>query len=116
MNNAFWITMQELLAAGEIVIDRPKGLPHPRYPEMVYPLDYGYLPGTTAADGGGIDVWIGSLGGRALTGIVCTFDTIKRDAEIKLLAGCTPADVETIVRFHSDGMCALFISCPGATQ
>jgi inorganic pyrophosphatase len=28
---------------------------------MIYPLDYGYLEITTSSDGGGIDVWFGSL-------------------------------------------------------
>jgi inorganic pyrophosphatase len=112
MSAAFWKTMQELLNTGSLIIDRPKGQPHPRYPEKIYPFDYGYLEGTTAADGGGIDVWIGSQGNRALTGILCTFDTLKRDAEIKLLAGCAPADVQTILDFHSNLMRVLFVPNP----
>ncbi|RPH57983.1 MAG: inorganic pyrophosphatase [Chloroflexi bacterium] len=116
MNNAFWKTLEELLATGDIVIDRPKNQPHPRFPEKIYPLDYGYLAGTTSADGDGIDVWVGSQGGRALVGILCTFDTIERDAEIKLLAGCTPADVETILAFHGERMRVLFIPHPGVSQ
>ena len=75
--------------SGPVVLDRPKGNVHPRYPDLIYPLDYGYLENTSAADGGGIDVWIGTNGGKKLTGILCTFDKLKRDAEIKLLIGCT---------------------------
>jgi inorganic pyrophosphatase len=116
MNDLFWQTMQELLANGHIVIDRPRGQPHPHFPEIVYPLDYGYLDNTASADGDGIDVWIGSLGHRTLTGILCTFDPLKRDAEIKLLSGCTSADVETILRFHNDRMRALFIPNPQEKQ
>lgn len=26
-------------------IDRPKGTAHPHYPEIIYPIDYGFLPG-----------------------------------------------------------------------
>ena len=55
------------------------------------------------ADGGGIDVWLGSLNHhgqhKTLTGILCTFDTLKRDAEIKLLIGCTEEDIQIIQRF-----------------
>jgi inorganic pyrophosphatase len=111
MNKFFWQTMIELAESGSIVLDRPKGSAHPRYPEMIYPLDYGYLENTSAADGGGIDVWIGSMSQKTLTGILCTFDRLKRDAEIKLLIGCTLVDVETIQGFNSD-MATLFIPNP----
>ncbi|MBI4202487.1 MAG: inorganic diphosphatase [Chloroflexi bacterium] len=42
----------------EIVIDRPLGTAHPRYPDMVYPINYGYLPGTLAPDGHPLDVYV----------------------------------------------------------
>lgn len=58
---AFWAALDELVATSTVRIDRPKGTAHPRYPSFIYPLDYGYLEGTQAADGGGIDVWVGSL-------------------------------------------------------
>jgi inorganic pyrophosphatase len=107
----FWQAMMELGESGSVVLDRPRGTAHPRYPGMIYPLDYGYLENTSAADGDGIDVWIGSNGDKKLTGILCTFDTLKRDAEIKLLIGCTLEDVETIQGFNSD-MATLFIPNP----
>ena len=40
-------------AGREIVVDRPRGSHHPDFPEFVYELDYGYLKGTTSADGEG---------------------------------------------------------------
>ncbi len=86
----YWQALETLLQNAQIVIDRPRGQPHPRYPELTYPLDYGYLEGTIAGDGAGIDVWVGSQPDRTLTGILCTYDSIKRDAEIKILTGCTP--------------------------
>jgi inorganic pyrophosphatase len=108
----FWTAIETLLDAHKLVIDRPRGALHPRYPELIYPLDYGYIDGTTAGDGAGIDIWVGSLGSRMLTGILCTFDTVKRDAEIKLLAGCTEQDIETILNFHSGFMRTLYIPKP----
>jgi inorganic pyrophosphatase len=107
----FWQAMSELAASKHVVIDRPKGTIHPRHPDMVYPLDYGYIDGTSAADGDGIDVWIGSQSGHILTGILCTFDTIKKDAEIKLLLGCSHDDVETIIDFLGQ-MRTLYIPFP----
>ena len=119
-DTSFWQTMTELLASYPIIIDRPRGSSHPRYPEVVYPLDYGYLENTTSGDGGGIDVWLGSLitvmnqsSDKTLTGILCTFDTLKRDAEIKLLLGCTEEDIQIIRNFHKD-MHALYIANPEA--
>ena len=117
-NISFWQEMHHLVITNSIIIDRPKGSLHPRYPELIYPFDYGYLDNTTASDGGGIDVWIGSLKktahvevGELLTGILCTFDTLKRDAEIKLLIGCTKEDLEVIRSFHRE-MHILFIPNP----
>ena len=111
----FWQQMAGLLETSIITLDRPKGTHHPRYPEMIYPLDYGYVEGTYASDGDGIDVWSGSLGKKILTGILCTFDTIKRDAEIKLLIGCTMDDVTVIRDFHNQ-MHTLYIPNPLTTQ
>jgi inorganic pyrophosphatase len=120
-DTSFWHAMTELLTTNAIIIDRPKGSSHPRYGEALYPLDYGYLENTTSSDGGGIDVWLGSLNpvmnnsAKTLTGILCTFDTLKRDAEIKLLIGCTEEDVQAIQEFHQD-MCTLYVLNPMVTK
>ena len=119
---SFWHAMTELIAAGSITIDRPKGSFHPRYGEAVYPLDYGSLDNTSSSDGGGIDVWLGSLNSvvdntnvKTLTGILCTFDTLKRDAEIKLLIGCNEDDIPVIQEFHKK-MYTLYIPNPMAAR
>jgi len=84
----FWQALDMLVAESEIVIDRPKGSRHPKYPDCVYPLDYGYLKNTSSMDGNGIDVWRGT-GGDKIDAIICTVDLLKRDSEIKILVGCT---------------------------
>jgi len=112
MTTAYWQTLQELLEHGKLIIDRPAGQPHPRYPDLVYPLSYGFLENTTAGDGDGIDVWVGSLDTTKLTGILCTFDTVKRDAEVKLLAGCSAENVQTIMHFQDQFMRFLYIPKP----
>ena len=92
---------------------RPKGSPHPRYTEITYPFDYGYLEGTAWADRNGTDIRLGSLNtvDKMLTRILCTFDTLKRNAEIKLLIGCTKEDVQVIQDFHRE-MHALYLPNP----
>ena len=52
-------------------------------------------------DGGGIDVWVGSLESCAVTGIVTTVDLFKNDAELKILIGCTPDEMATIEDHHN---------------
>jgi inorganic pyrophosphatase len=110
----FWAAAEQLLATSEIVIDRPKGSRHPRRPEAIYPVAYGYLRGTTAADGEGIDIWVGSLEPARITGVVCTFDLSKRDAELKLLLGCTSQEEADIVSFLNKGdMAAILVARHG---
>jgi inorganic pyrophosphatase len=101
MPQEFWSRLDELLAAHELVLDRPRGTAHPRYPDLVFPLDYGYLAGTAGGDGDGIDVWHGSAGHSDLVAIVCTVDMNKHDAEYKLVIGATEADLRTIEAFHN---------------
>ena len=110
--------MAKLITTNNLIIDRPKGTLHPRYSEMIYPLDDGYLENTVSSDSGGIDVWLGTLNtvqgkqdAKALTGILCTFDTLKRDAEIKLLIGCSQADIQ-VIRYFQKEMHTLYIPNP----
>ncbi len=98
----FWTTLDDLVASSPLKVDRPRGTTHPRYPDLVYPLDYGYLEGTLSADGGGIDIWVGSLVDKRVMAIVCTVDMVKRDSEMKILIGCTPQEAQTIHAFHND--------------
>lgn len=39
-------------------VDRPLGSCHPRHPDLVYPVNYGYVDGLFAADGAEQDVYI----------------------------------------------------------
>jgi inorganic pyrophosphatase len=98
----FWETLDQLISRHEIKIDRPKGSAHPTFPDKIYPLDYGYLDGTTSGDGQGIDVWMGTRGYKTVDAIACTIDLFKRDTELKLLLGCTEEDIQTISMFLND--------------
>ena len=102
MSSVFWKRLDALLAQSRIVIDRPRGSHHPRFPQIVYEIDYGYLDATTSADGEGVDVWIGSDAGRRLDAVICTVDMDKRDAEMKLMVSCTEAEKSYIERFYNE--------------
>jgi len=98
---SFWAALDTLIAESNIIIDRPKNSAHPRYPDFVYPVDYGYLENTSSMDGGGIDVWLGSDAAQRLDAIVCIVDLKKRDSEIKLLIGCTEQEKELVYQTHN---------------
>lgn len=101
-NFHFWQAIDKLIASGNIVIDRPKRSAHPRYPEIKYELDYGYIENTASMDGSGIDVWRGSLPEGKCDAIICTVDLWKRDSEIKLLIGCTEEEKTIAYNFHNE--------------
>ena len=48
-----------------ITVDRPLGSSHPRYPEMIYPVNYGYVSGIVGGDGMEQDVYLLGEIGRA---------------------------------------------------
>ena len=41
-----------------VIVDRPLGTCHPKYPELVYPVNYGFVPGVMAPDGEEQDAYI----------------------------------------------------------
>jgi inorganic pyrophosphatase len=95
----FWADLDALVQQHPVVIDRAALSRHPRSPQHVYPLDYGYLDGTRADDGEGVDVWVGTLPARGVVGIVCTVDGVKSEVEVKLLLGCSRAEIAVVDAF-----------------
>ncbi len=56
-----WLTRPERHALGRrvtVTVDRPLGSRHPRHPEMVYPINYGYVVGVLADDGAWQDAYL----------------------------------------------------------
>ena len=99
-NNDFWRALDSLVDNSEIVIDRPKGTAHPKYPNFIYKVNYGYLK-NSSMDGAGIDVWIGS-GEKKIDAIMCIVDLMKRDSEIKMLIGCTEEEKQIVYQTHNE--------------
>lgn len=71
----------------EVFVDRPLGSPHPRHSDLVYPVNYGELPGTVSGDGHPVDVYL--LGPEVpvqrASGIVVAVIVRDDDAEDKLV-------------------------------
>lgn len=101
-NTKFWLGLEKLVKDSEIIIDRPRGSTHRKYPNLIYEVDYGYLKGTKSMDNSGIDVWIGSDKEERIDAIICIIDLFKKDSEIKILIGCTENEKEKIYQFHNN--------------
>ena len=42
----------------KVIVDRPLGSSHPKYPDLVYPINYGYIEGIVGGDGEWQDAYI----------------------------------------------------------
>jgi len=110
MDAEFWEFLEKLAASKSMRIDRPQGSSHPRYPEVIYPFDYGYLEDIESIDGAGIDLWSGSKMNRYIDGILVTIDLQKTDIEIKLLIGCSEEELGEIRNLQNSGeMRSIFV-------
>lgn len=109
-----WRHADLLVEQGRLVIDRPGGRSHPRHPEFVYPVDYGYIDGTQGGDGEGVDVWIGTGPDAQVTAIACTIDPFRKNAEVKLFWRCTPEQIGQVEDFYApQPQAGLIIRRPG---
>ena len=77
-----WRLWEKILEDRDIEIDRPRSTPHPNHPSIIYPIDYGSLPGTIGGDGEPADVWSGT-GIAGLTALIMTRDHVKQDQEVE---------------------------------
>ena len=89
-----WTGWDALVHRQGITIDRPRHHPHPQYPGIIYPLDYGFVNGTQSTDGEAVDVFVGTAD-TGLVGAILTADHRQHDREFKLLHDCSPTEVYT---------------------
>ena len=98
-----WAGWETLIRTNGITLDRPRGSAHPVFPEIVYPIDYGFVNGTTSSDGHEVDVFVGTAAPRSaadgLVGAIYTTDRRKGDRECKFLWNCTPAEIYLVNGF-----------------
>lgn len=87
------------------IIDRPLGSQHPRYPESIYPINYGYVENVFARDGEEQDVYV--LGTnipikRFKGKVIAVFHRINdiEDKWIVAIDGKDYSDEEILERIH----------------
>jgi inorganic pyrophosphatase len=102
-NDAFYETFERLIGEYGITIDRPKGTSHPRFSDLIYPIDYGFINNTQSQDGEGIDVFRGDDDDIGVVGIICSVDIVKRDSEVKILYNCTEENIQTALKMMNNG-------------
>lgn len=76
-----------------IVIDRPLGSAHPRYPELIYPLNYGYIPKTLSGDGEEIDVYLLGVTEPVLNYTARVIAVIHRENDVEDKLVCAPEGI-----------------------
>jgi len=102
-DDVYWKALENLISTKKIVVDRKKGSRHPRYPEYVYPVDYGYIEGLKSSDSNDMDVWVGTSKQKTINGVLCTIDNFKNDVEIKILISCMKNEIEAIYDKMNEG-------------
>ena len=90
-----------------VIVDRPLGTAHPRHPDILYPVNYGYVPGILAPDGEeqdayilGVDRPVVSFSGRVIA-IIHRWDDVE-DKWVVAPEGLrfTKAEIESAVSFQ----------------
>lgn len=94
-----WGRWEAFVRQHGVTLDRPRSTAHPRFPDIVYPLDYGYVNDSDDGEGEGVDVFVGNAPALGLVGAVLTRDHRQGKREVKLLLGTTPEEVYLAVGF-----------------
>lgn len=99
-NNAyFWQKLDSLFFSSSITITQPAGSSHPKYANLVYPVNYGILKDTQATEQAGISIYRGSRSAHNVEALVLAADILNKDIDVKLLVGCTDEEIDSILRF-----------------
>lgn len=99
-------TLSQLGKTVTVTVDRPSGSVHPVFPDMIYPVNYGYVSGISSGDGEWMDAYI--LGVceplSAFTGTVSAVIHRFDDCDDKLIVtpegvSLSPDDIRKAVEF-----------------
>ncbi|WP_420596567.1 inorganic diphosphatase [Deinococcus sp.] len=102
-----------------VVVDRPLGSVHPRWPDLIYPLNYGELPGTLSGDGQPIDAYLVGWTEPLIEawGVVVAVVVRENDDEDKLIVArpgtvWTPDELWAAVNFQERFFVSHLVTLP----
>ena len=99
-NNAyFWQKVDTLFLSSGYKIFRKKGDVHPVFPNLIYPVDYGHVLDTKSISGEGVSVYVGTDNPNVVTALIVAADILSKELDVKVLAGCTEEEVDSVLRF-----------------
>ncbi|HEX7071781.1 MAG TPA: hypothetical protein VF190_13290 [Rhodothermales bacterium] len=93
-----WDEWEAVIRTNGITIDRPRGSVHPRYPDIIYPLDYGYVRNTLSTDAEELDIFRGGAS-NGLVAAIFTTDYRRGDRECKLIFDASPIEIYLVNGF-----------------
>lgn len=93
-----WESWDGIIRMKGLTVERPAGQAHPNYPDIIYPIDYGYVNDTLANDGEPVDIFMGSAD-NGLVAAVFTHDPRKGDREVKFIYNCSPREIYLVHGF-----------------
>ena len=99
-------TLSLLGKSVRVKIDRRKGIAHPDYPELIYKVDYGFIPDTVTDDGEELDAYVlDEVDGDCCEGIVVAVVVRYNDRENKLVVSnreekYTSEEIEGLIEFQ----------------
>lgn len=99
-NNAFfWQKLDTLFLSSSFELKQAAGSKHPKYANLIYPVNYGTLKDTLSPDQLGIAMFKGSISSHQVNAVLVAADILNKDVEVKFLVGCSAEEEENILRF-----------------
>lgn len=77
----------------EVIVDRPLGTKHPNHPDIVYELNYGYVPGILGGDGEEQDAYILGVDEPVMEFVGRLIAVIKRKNDVEDKWVVAPTDL-----------------------
>lgn len=100
MNNAyFWQKLDTLILSLDYKLIRSQGDIHPQYPNLVYPMEYGYLTDPDKEDSIVTRAFRGSLPNKRCDAIIVGIDILQKGMDIKCLIGCSEQEQMACLEF-----------------
>lgn len=101
-NNAlFWQKLDTLLASSLYKKVRDIHESHPKYPLLVYPVEYGHLYDTDVDQLVVAKIFKGSLTSSQCDAVIVAIDILQKELDIKLLVGCDEREKEKCLEFSN---------------